>query len=63
MYVGLRRDAAHVETRASHMLSFEDYYLQTILRGIFSGAVATRASTNDYNITANHNSLQAKPIF
>ena len=46
--VGLRGDAADIETGASHLRAFENHDLQTLFGGVFSGTVSARASA-DYN--------------
>ena len=48
--VGLRGDAADIETGASHLRALEDRDLQTLFGGIFSGAVTTRASADNNQI-------------
>ena len=52
--VGLGGDAAHVETRASNLSALEDNNLEALLGGIFSGAVPTRARTDDNQIRRCH---------
>ena len=54
MDIGLRRDTAHIQTRAAHVARLKDNHLQTLLSGIFSGAVATRPRTDDNQIRLIH---------
>ena len=46
--VGLRGDAADIETGASHLRTLEDHDLQALFGGVFCGAISARASA-DYN--------------
>ena len=52
--VSLGGDTAHVETCAAHLGALEDDYLETLLCGIFSGAVPTGARTDDNQIYFRH---------
>ena len=54
MNVGLGGYAAHVETRSSHIGSLKDDDLQPLPGGIFCGAVASRACTDDDQISCCH---------
>ena len=45
--IGLRGDAAHIEAGAAHVVALEDDNLQTLLGGIFSGAVTPRPRADD----------------
>ena len=47
VYVGLRRDAAHVEAGAADVDVLEDNDLQSVLRCIDGSLVTARAGTDD----------------
>ena len=51
---GLRGDTAHIETSTSHLCALEDDDLQTLLGCVFSGAVTSRSSTDDNQISCCH---------
>ena len=48
--IGLGGNAAHIQTRTSHLSILEDGHLQALLGSIFSGAVTTRARADDEKI-------------
>ena len=50
MDIGLRGDAADIETGASDIGTLEDRDFQALLGGIFSSAVTTRARTDNNQI-------------
>ena len=52
--IGLRWDAAYIETGAAHVVTLEDDDLQALLGGIFSGAVTSRPRTNNDQIRFRH---------
>ena len=54
MDIGLRGDAAYIQTGASHLRAFEDHDLQALFGGIFSGAVATRSRADNNEISCCH---------
>ena len=54
MDIGLRGDAAYIQTGASHLGAFEDHDLQTFFGSIFSGAVATRSCADNNKISCCH---------
>ena len=54
MNVGLGGNATYIKTGASHVVALEDDNLQALLGSIFSGAVPTRARTDDDKISCCH---------
>ena len=52
--IGLRGDAAYIQTGASHLRAFKDHDLQALFGGIFSGAVATRSRADNNEISCCH---------
>jgi hypothetical protein len=54
MNIGLSRYTPHIETSSTNIRTLEDYHLQTLFGGIFSGAVPTRARTDDNQINLRH---------
>jgi hypothetical protein len=54
MDIGLRGDAADIETGASDVGTLEDDHLQALLGSIFRSTVAARSGTNDNEISFFH---------
>ena len=52
--IGLRGDAAHIETSTTHVVALEDDDLQALLGGIFSGAVTAWPRADDDEISCCH---------
>ena len=55
--VGLRGDAAEIETGASHLRALEDRDLQALFGGVFSGAVTAWTRTDDDQISLSHKNI------
>ena len=55
--VGLRGDAADIETGASHLRALEDRDLQALFGGVFSGAVTAWPRADDDQISLSHKNI------
>ena len=54
VYVGLRGDAAPVQTCAAHVVVLEDDRLQAMLGSQFGGSIATGTRADDDKVCTNH---------